>query len=92
MTQNEAVEHLAACKELATRLVETRRAGDAPLTYKLSKEDFRLIENFGRVQLDPVITGPGVYQKLLNSAGLTQVEISKLEQVWRMVERGAPRR
>jgi hypothetical protein len=87
MTEKEAVELLISCKPLAARLVTVVRVGNDPLVYKLSNDDLSLLKAYGHVRVDRIVAGPGVFKKLTSTAGLDQVEVTKLEQVWRLAEK-----
>jgi len=84
MTKDEAVALLNACKPLAERVMTTFPAGMPP-NYNLTSEDLGLLAGFDRVQNDPVVAGPGLLNRLFNSAGLTQTEVYKLAQLKRLV-------
>lgn len=86
MTEAEAVELLSACKPLAMRLT-TIPLGIAPVNLALSKEDFKAMEGFVRVQHDPIIAGPGLLNRLYKLAELNQVEVSKLDLVMRLLDK-----
>ena len=83
MTDDQAIALLSACQPLASRLIAPT-SGKAP-AYSLTKEDFEALEGFDRVQSDPIAAGPGLFNRLVKAAGLSQVEVSKLEQLSRMV-------
>ena len=84
MTDDEAIALLAACQPLAARLIVPATTGKTP-TYNLTKEDVEALEGFDRVQSDPIAAGPGLFNRLVKAAGLSQVEVSKLEQLSRLV-------
>ena len=83
MTDNQAIALLAACQPLASRLI-VPTTGKTP-AYNLTKEDFKALEGFELVQSDPIAAGPGLFNRLVKAAGLSQVEVSKLEQLSRLV-------
>ncbi|MEI6046734.1 MAG: hypothetical protein WCS37_20480 [Chloroflexota bacterium] len=84
MTNDEAIEILVACKTLAER-ASTAFPSGLPGNYTLTPEDLRVLQDFTRVQGDPVVAGPGLLNRLFNHAKLTSVEIYKLEQLRRLV-------
>lgn len=83
MTDDQAIALLAACQPLAARLI-VPTTGKAP-TYNLTREDVEALEGFDRVQSDPIAAGPGLFNRLVKAAGLSQVEVYKLEQLSRLV-------
>lgn len=86
MTTDEAIELLIACKPLAERVTTVSPTG-VPINYNLTEEEIAILNGFNRVQSDPIAAGPGLLGKLLKTAGLTQVEVYKLEQLRRLVSR-----
>jgi len=84
MTETEALALLTACKPLAERICATTPGGVA-LNYTLTKSDMEALQGFDQVQKDPLAAGPGLLGKLVKTAGLTQVEIYKLDQLRRLV-------
>ncbi|MDB5080828.1 MAG: hypothetical protein JWP00_2752 [Chloroflexi bacterium] len=84
MTDDQAISLLTACQPLAERLIVPPTTGKAP-AYNLTKEDLEILEGFDRVQSDPIAAGPGLFNKLVKAAGLSQVEVYKLEQLSRLV-------
>jgi hypothetical protein len=86
MTSEEAISLLAACKPLAERVSTTSSTG-APINYTITQEDLEVLQGFDMVQNDPLVAGPGLLNRLLKSAGLTQVEVYKLDQLRRLLSR-----
>jgi len=84
MTNDEAVQILAACKPLAERATAAFANG-LPLNYPLTQKDLEVLQGFARVQNDPVVAGPGLLSRLFVQARLTTVEIYRLEQLRRLV-------
>jgi hypothetical protein len=84
MTNAEAIELLAACKPLAER-VTAAHPGGVPLNFGMTEAEVIALQGFDRVHSDPISAGPGLLGKLEKAAGLTQVEVYKLEQLRRMV-------
>lgn len=84
MTDDQAIALLMACQPLAARLIVPAATGKAP-AYNLTREDMEVLEGFDRVQSDPIAAGPGLFNRLVKAAGLTQVEVYKLEQLSRLV-------
>lgn len=84
MTNEDAIKILTACKSLAERASAEFPAG-LPLNFKLTSEDLVVLEDFEKVQSDPVAAGPGLLKRLFAEAKLTPVEVYKLEQLRRLV-------
>jgi hypothetical protein len=84
MTNDEAIELLKVCKTLAERASGDFPSG-LPPNFLLTAQDLKLLEDFVRLQNNPVVAGPGLLKRLFNSAGLTQVDTYKLEQLRRLV-------
>jgi hypothetical protein len=84
MTQTEAIELLRACKPLTARLTAAS-SSEAKSNLELSKTDLEALRGFARVQADPISAGPGLLGKLLKAAELDQVEISRLNQLIRVL-------
>ncbi len=84
MTTEEATKLLKACKILAERASGDFPSG-LPPNYPLTPQDLELLENFVKIQNDPIVAGPNLLKNLFDSAGLTQVDVYKLEQLRRIV-------
>src|SRR3978361_1521877 len=85
MTETEAVAILKACKPLAERLISLATS-ITPTSITLSDSDTRVMENYSKLLLDPIVAGPNLLNKLVKLAGLSQVEIYKLDQVKQMIK------
>jgi hypothetical protein len=84
MTSNEAIDLLKACKPLAERLVAIPPS-ITPVNIPISNEDLLVMQGYARLQLDPLVAGPGLLNKLCKLAELSQVEVYKLDQVKQLI-------
>ncbi|MDB5080989.1 MAG: hypothetical protein JWP00_2913 [Chloroflexi bacterium] len=84
MTENEAIVLLRACKPLADRLVAIPPS-ITPVNIPISNEDLVVMQGYARIQLDPLVAGPGLLNKLYKLAELSQVEVSKLDQMKHLI-------
>jgi hypothetical protein len=84
MTSNEAIDLLKACKPLAERLVAIPPS-ITPVNIPISNEDLQVMQGYARLQLDPLVAGPGLLNKLCKLAELSQVEVYKLDQVKQLI-------
>ncbi len=80
MTNNEAIDLLKACKPLAERLAAIPPSITS-VNIPISHADLVVMQGYARLQLDPLVAGPGLLNKLYKLAELSQVEVYKLDQV-----------
>ena len=86
MTNDEAIKILAACKLLAERANGAFPSG-LPSNYPLTQQDLSTLQDFGRVESDPLTAGPGLLKRLFAQADLSLVDVYKLDQLRRMVSK-----
>lgn len=84
MTENEAVALLKACKLLAERLISLP-TGFNSISITLTDNDREVMQGYSKLLLDPIIAGPNLLTKLVILAGLSQVEVYKLDQLKHMI-------
>lgn len=85
MTNDEAIGLLKACKPLAERLVAIPPSFTA-VNIPISDKDLEVMQGYARLQLDPLVAGPGLLNKLYKLAELSQVEVYKLDQMKHMIK------
>jgi hypothetical protein len=84
VTENEAVTLLKACKLLAERLISLPTSFTST-SIILTANDRAVMQGYSKLLLDPIIAGPNLLTRLVKLAGLSQVEIYKLDQVKHMI-------
>ena len=84
MTNDEAIGLLTVCKPLAERASTDFPAG-LPLNFKFTQQELAVLLGLASVENDPISAGPGLLNRLFKSAGLTQVDVYKLDQLSRLV-------